>query len=329
MSDLISIIIPVYNAEKYVAKCLDSIISQTHLSLEIIIIDDGSTDKSAEICNTYAKKDKRIIVLHQLNSGVSAARNLGLDYAKGDYIGFCDSDDWIESNMYETLLSLLKEHKADVSIISFATELDKQRSSARDSEDVTILNGKEAILQMHIATLFEGQLCNKLFRKDLFSDVRLDTSLKYFEDLLVLWSVFLMSQKVVYRNDPLYHYTINPKSALNQKYRETDWQRRDACLKMQEMAHKYYHEALPYVNKTLLMADIHLAEKMVLSNLFCKEKRLLLQNEVRILHSKQVDDLLTSNRRKKVVLFEKHSILFVWKTKLYYFLHVVHHLGKK
>ena len=116
---LISIIIPVYNVEKYLAKCVESVINQTYKKIQIILIDDGSTDNSGKICDDFKLKDNRIEVIHKKNGGLSDARNAGLKIVKGDYIGFIDSDDYIEKDMYETLLCLLIENNADISIVSF------------------------------------------------------------------------------------------------------------------------------------------------------------------------------------------------------------------
>ena len=113
--DLISIIIPVYNVEQYLSRCIDSVINQTYKNLEIILIDDGSTDDSGEICDEYALKDNRIKVMHKQNGGVSSARNEGLDISKGNYIGFIDSDDFIEKDMYEFLYDLLTKNNCDIS----------------------------------------------------------------------------------------------------------------------------------------------------------------------------------------------------------------------
>ena len=119
MKELISIIVPVYNVEQYLDDCLISIINQTYKNIEIILIDDGSTDKSGKICDEYAKKDSRIIVIHKENGGVSSARNAGLRIAKGAYIGFVDPDDWIAEDMYEVLYSNAKKYDADVSVCKY------------------------------------------------------------------------------------------------------------------------------------------------------------------------------------------------------------------
>ena len=119
MKDLISVIIPIYNVEKYLNKCIDSIINQTYKNLEIILVDDGSPDNCPQICDEYAKKDNRIKVIHKKNGGVSSARNVGLINSTGNYIGFIDPDDYIEPIMYEKLLKVLKESNTLVSMCGF------------------------------------------------------------------------------------------------------------------------------------------------------------------------------------------------------------------
>ena len=116
---LISVIVPVYNSEKYVNRCIDSILNQTYENLEVILIDDGSSDGSLKICESWAEKDNRIKILKQKNSGVSSARNLGIENASGDYVAFVDNDDWLRPEMYETMLSLAEKEKSDVTVCKF------------------------------------------------------------------------------------------------------------------------------------------------------------------------------------------------------------------
>lgn len=130
---LITIIIPVYNVEKYLRECIDSVIAQTYKNLEIILVDDGSIDKSGEICDEYSKKDSRIRVIHKKNGGLSDARNVALDIAKGEYIGFIDSDDYIEKDMFETLYKLAEKYHAEISSISFYKILENKVISVRNS----------------------------------------------------------------------------------------------------------------------------------------------------------------------------------------------------
>ena len=116
MGSLISVIIPVYKVERYLPRCIDSILSQTYKNIELLLIDDGSPDSSGDICDEYAEKDPRVRMFHKENGGVSSARNLGLDEAKGDYIGFVDSDDYIAPGMYEKLVELIEDNNADIAV---------------------------------------------------------------------------------------------------------------------------------------------------------------------------------------------------------------------
>lgn len=132
-SKLISVIVPVYNVEKYLSKCIDSILAQTYKNLEIILVDDGSPDNCPKICDEYAKKDNRIKVIHKENGGLSAARNVALDIAKGEYIGFVDSDDFIAEDMYEVLYNLAEKYNAEISSVSFYKVIENNIITIRDS----------------------------------------------------------------------------------------------------------------------------------------------------------------------------------------------------
>jgi len=156
MTDLISVIVPVYNVEKYLNRCVDSIINQTYKNLEIILIDDGSTDNSGKICDTYSQQDKRITVIHKNNGGQGSARNIGLDICKGDYIGFVDSDDWITPDMYEYLLNILKANNSDCASIYFKMTNGSHNINTGE-ENLEIWKGKE-VLYNHLleATTITG-----------------------------------------------------------------------------------------------------------------------------------------------------------------------------
>ena len=130
---LISVIIPVYNVEEYLDKCIQSVLNQTYHNLQVVLVDDGSKDKSGEICDKYAKLDPRIQVIHQTNAGVSAARNVGLDTALGDYIAFVDGDDWIYQRMYEHLYGLMLQYEAD--IVQCAAESNVDRNNFKEEND--------------------------------------------------------------------------------------------------------------------------------------------------------------------------------------------------
>ena len=176
---MISVIVPVYNVEPYLEKCLDSIIGQTYKDLDILVIDDGSTDHSDEICDKYAEKDKRIKVFHTENRGLSAARNLGLENAKGEYIGLVDSDDWIEQDMFEALLSKIEETAADVAECgSFVDYPEKSIKRTAIQQVVQSEESIEALLHGRIST----QVWNKLYNRSCFENVRFPDG-RSFEDI--------------------------------------------------------------------------------------------------------------------------------------------------
>ena len=191
MKEKISVIVPIYNAESFLEKCLTSLQCQTHENLQILLIDDGSTDGSGEICRRYAAEDSRFEYHHQENRGVSAARNLGLDLARGEFVGFCDSDDWVDTDFFEALYRLVCEQDADISIVSLVRE-DGVNPAAIPADDPVVytFTGREAIAEMHRGGKFGGILCNKLFRRTLLDGLRLREDVVIFEDMLIVWHLF-------------------------------------------------------------------------------------------------------------------------------------------
>lgn len=211
MYPLISVIVPVYNVEKYLKQCLDSIINQTYKNLQIILIDDGSSDKSGIICDDYQQKDNRIEVIHKTNSGVAAARNQGVLMAKGDYIAFVDSDDFIEKDMYEILLATMDNDKIDmaVSTINRIERNGKNRVQSKLFEKDRILD-KFEFMEIFIKNESD-YLVNKLYKKNILKDVIFPDG-KYFEDLVTMLQLITNSEKISYVNKPLYNYRKNAES---------------------------------------------------------------------------------------------------------------------
>lgn len=222
----LSIIVPVYKVERYLPKCIDSILAQTFTDFELILIDDGSPDRCGQICDEYAAKDERITVIHQENKGVSAARNAGLDIAKGTYIGFVDSDDWIEPEMYMAMMNTTSKESADVVLCGF--------QYFNGTEEVYNLGGsipKEVKLtseQMLTYTLginqkfYFGAVWNKLFHRKLISNIRFNPDLIIIEDWLFVLDAYKENlHAAIVLPEAYYHYradnnaglskTINPK----------------------------------------------------------------------------------------------------------------------
>ncbi len=222
---LISVIIPVYNTEKYLRACLDSIVNQTHSNLQIILIDDGSKDNSGAICDEYAKKDSRIICVHQQNGGVSKARNEGLKLATGDYIHFPDSDDYIDLDTYEYLVKIATERRCDVvNFEHFITYKDREIAHSFSNERYGEFSVEGAHKQFMTGVQF---CCNKLFSSKLIKGFDNYSPLYFREDILrgedTLLSAYAIDRanKVWFDKRPLYHYVQSEESACRGKFRKS------------------------------------------------------------------------------------------------------------
>ncbi len=214
---MISVIVPVYNVENYLDRCIASIVSQSYKELEIILVDDGSSDSSGSICDEWAKKDSRILVLHQNNAGVSSARNAALRIAKGDFIAFVDSDDYIDKNMYSLLLSAA-DNETDICVCGFNTVSDNKITPVSDSSLKT-LRSADAVREFIGNSAWGLIMCNKLFRRDLVFSLPSGSAF-FCEDLIIgedaLWIIHVLRncRKVTYVPKALYYYVSRPGSAV-------------------------------------------------------------------------------------------------------------------
>jgi len=211
---LISVIIPVYKVEKYVEKCIQSVINQTYENLQIILVDDGSPDNCGKICDEYAKKDHRIEVIHKSNGGLSDARNKGLEIAKGEYIGFVDSDDYIEADMYEVLYNLLKQYNADVSICNFYTVSQGKISIKNAENGIKEYNRIEILKEILLDKNIQSYAWNKLYKKELFDEIKYPIGKKY-EDIGTTFFLLEKCNKVVVTGKSEYYYINRQDSIVN------------------------------------------------------------------------------------------------------------------
>lgn len=203
-SPLISIITPVYNVEQYLQQCIESIILQDFQDWELILVDDGSTDKSGAICDEYALKDKRIHVLHKENTGQADSRNIALQLAKADLIGFVDSDDWIEPDMYSALYYTLTGNQADVAICGYFQDYNDAAEASCTSGDLAVYNRDEALKLIIEDKVIKSFLWDKLFRREVITDLL--PKAYYYEDYATLFKWFVNVEKVVFYQKPEYHY---------------------------------------------------------------------------------------------------------------------------
>lgn len=204
---MISVIVPVYNVESYLRKCLDSVTGQTYRNLEILVIDDGSTDGSGKICDEY-KKDNRVKVFHTENRGLSCARNIGLDNATGEWIGFVDSDDWIEPDMYEVLIERALETGAD--IVECGEYIEYSRKTINSQRQDLIYYGKDSLLAL-LRQDFSDGVWNKVWRRRCFNHIRFPKG-RIYEDVAVTYQVFDIASCVCTISKVKYHYIQREKS---------------------------------------------------------------------------------------------------------------------
>lgn len=218
----VSIIVPIYKAELYLDRCVESIVNQTYSNLEIILVDDGSPDNCPVMCDEWAKKDNRITVIHKQNSGVSATRNAGLDAISGDYFMFADSDDYLDADMVEFLLKLAKDNDAQMSRCGFYVDYEdgRQENSFKQQNDVVCMDYNQQIADLVIAGHVSGVLWNKLYKTDTFADVRFDTHFDCNEDMLFNYDALSKNIKTAYKDDAKYHYFVHDGSVTKSEFGE-------------------------------------------------------------------------------------------------------------
>ena len=210
----VSVVVPIYNVEQYVGKCVDSILGQTYKDYELILVDDGSLDGSGKIADEYVLSDERITVYHKANGGLSDARNYGLDRARGEYICFIDSDDWIEDNYLYELVRLMDEYQADVVICDYKSNSGEGVISQPDKEEITQESGIEAIDNIWGSRYSEYVVAwNKMYRRTVFNDIRYTVGMIH-EDEAICADIYCHASKVVRTNKILYNYRVNNSTSI-------------------------------------------------------------------------------------------------------------------
>lgn len=221
MKLLLTVVIPVYNVEKYLKRCVESVLVQEWNNYDILLIDDGSNDSSPRICDDYAKVYDFISVIHKKNGGLSEARNTGISHAKGDYVYFPDSDDWLEPQTFKELAEVLESQEFD--IVSFNREFVKGEEDPIVSDPLVtqLFNGKDAFVQMLRHSFITGFANDKIYKKSLFIDNNISFPKgKYYEDLGTNYKLFLSAKNVFATNQKYYHYLIDNPDSITQSWNE-------------------------------------------------------------------------------------------------------------
>lgn len=207
-SPLVSVVVPIYRAEAYLKQCVDSLLGQSYSNLDILLVDDGSPDSCGGICDAYGAQDPRVTVIHQDNRGVSAARNLGVRTARGQYIAFVDADDWVEPEHIGYLLGLIRQEAADIAVCRCAA------AARKSAAETALFSGEEALQALLYQKLFDTNPWSKLYRADIVKETPFPENM-FFEDLAVVCRMFGRAERVAYSRRRTYHYRKTPDGTMN------------------------------------------------------------------------------------------------------------------
>ena len=290
---LISIIVPVYNTEKYIDKCIQSILSQTYKIFELLLIDDGSTDNSGAICDNYAKKDDRVKVFHKVNGGQATARNLALQIILGEYVGFVDADDWIEPNMFEELIHAIGDNDIVMCGRYNVAENTGCRTPFFTSDSPIQMDSQEAIRRFLLYDKIDGASCDKLFKRELlYGDFYPEGYIC--EDLPFVYNVLKKANGVIHVGKPLYNYLQRSGSTSKSTFSHKTWgiykYSKEICEdviknfpNLSNEARSYYRKSYFTYLKKYFDSEVHtgFGFKIEYKDIFCgyyslKEKVLLL-----------------------------------------------------
>ena len=240
MNKLVTVIVNVYNGEKYIKRCLDSIVNQTYKNLDILIVNDGSTDKTKSICESY--KDKRIRIINQKNMGLPKSRNVGIENSKGDYLYFVDADDYLELDIIEYLYNLIKKYNVELSTCRPIDVYDEKINVKNKKEKVDVLTSKDMLKKLLLTIDRAGTIWNKLIKKELFNNIRFED--RRIEDVAVTYKVIMATDKIAYSNQIKYYYYRHPDSIMGVKAEDYSIDMYKAGLDRYDYIHKVYPKFL-------------------------------------------------------------------------------------
>lgn len=314
---LVSVVIPVYNVENVLEKCINSVLSQTYKNLQIILVDDGSTDNSGNICDAFCKKDDRVAVIHKKNGGLSDARNVGLKQVSGDYISFIDSDDWVSEDFIETLIDNAVSHQADISIVDYAMvfESGKIKYVNNNYKELEIFNTREALQQLLIQNI-SFMVCNKLYKKEIFDNVEFPVGQLY-EDASIGLKTFLKTKKVVICHKAKYFYFQREGSIVNSVFTEKKLSLIDTCneiLRYSSDNGVFFYESHALKIRCLIsfIMQSYLTNKeytKMLKESLKNERKYLLNNKYLDIRKKIAGELIINN-------FPLSILAKMWKNRI-------------
>ena len=266
-AELVSVVVPVYKVERYLDKCIGSIVKQTYTNLEIILVDDGSPDNCPRMCDEWAEKDSRIRVIHKENGGLSDARNAALDICTGTYVVFVDSDDYIHQDCVSYLVELITENKAELAIcgVWHVTEAGKQLNCFDNNDRRYVMDQRQALKEMCEGTLFGNSACAKIIPLRFFDDVRFPVG-RLYEDLAIMYKLFLKMQTIVFGQRALYYYVWRDNSITKSAF---SFRQLDMVTYAEEMCEeiiRHWPDLLPNTQKRLFAVYVWCWESVVVSH---------------------------------------------------------------
>jgi len=275
MKNTVSVIIPVYNVEKYLQRCVNSVLNQTYTDLEIILVDDGATDSSGALCDFLATLDERVKVYHKENGGLSDARNYGIEKANGEYLTFIDSDDYVENDYVETLVGDMEKHGVDIAIGGHRVVYDTRNIEKTDACEQVVLDKKQALERMLYDTISIAAW-SKLFRRAVLGDIRFPVG-RLYEDTATTYKFVLRADKISYTSKAIYNYAIRTDSITRKEYSakkndiiKSSQEMSDACLSA-------YPDLERACNRKMVWAHLSVLSQIADSkNKFKKERKELI-----------------------------------------------------
>ena len=232
---LISVIVPVYKVEKYLDRCVESVLSQDCRNIELLLVDDGSPDRCGEMCENWAKKDDRIRVFHKQNGGLSSARNCGLDHACGEYVSFIDSDDWVSNDYLSYLLRLCRDDCSVTACNHLIIRGGKQKANYETEKDVIVLDARSAYEEVLFHGCVDVSGWGKLYKREVFEKLRYPEG-RLFEDTYLFGEILNQTQILVYGSRPCYYYEMHEESIVNKGFSEKNLQYIEAAERLARFA---------------------------------------------------------------------------------------------
>ena len=308
---LISVLVPVYKTEAYLARCVASICNQTYKNLEIILVDDGSPDGSGALCDQLALEDSRIRVIHKENGGLASTRNVGIDAMTGDYVAFIDSDDHVAPEMIQSLYDLCKEHQVPIACCGIERVNDQGHVNYFNESvtDFLLLTREEAMGELLENYRITTSVCDKLFHKSIFDDLRLTEGMIY-EDLGVMYRCIHRADRVVYTGAPYYHYYLSQGSILRSDFSPRQFDQITIAKTRLAFYEKEYPQHLDAARVKFLEMGLEVLYQSR-NTPSCRQLRQELEEDLRKLLKEHPNLPTGKNMKLKVLFFKLGTAAFV------------------